>query len=293
MGQTIRFTFVILIMISFLNKSTAQYRIGVFADCQYAEQETAINRYYKNSKQKLKDCIEHFNRQNLHFVVNLGDLIDKNFSSFDTILPVLSKSKHQIFHVTGNHDLEVEQELIKEVPKKLGLKKNYYSFSENGWRFIFLNGNEISMLSNNEEIKTEAKIMLENLTKKGHPNNQPWDGALGEKQISWLQGQLIKSEKQKEKAVIFCHYPVYPIEKHCLWDYDKVLHTLEKYSCVKLWINGHNHAGNYGKLNACYFVNLRGMVETETQNAFSTITFFEDKIKIEGFGREESRVLEF
>jgi hypothetical protein len=33
------------------------------------------------------------------------------------------------------------------------------------------------------------------------------------------------------------------------------------------------------------------MVDTETENAYSIITFSDDKIKIEGFGREVNRNL--
>lgn len=56
-------------------------------------------------------------------------------------------------------------------------------------------------------------------------------------------------------------------------------------------MNGHNHAGNYVFQNGIHFVNLKGMVETEKENAFSVITFSDEKIEIEGFGREENRNL--
>ena len=62
---------------------------------------------------------------------------------------------------------------------------------------------------------------------------------------------------------------------------------------VKIWLNGHNHAGNYGKFEGIHFVNFKGMVDTETENAFSILTFFNNRIEIEGFGREKNRILEF
>ncbi|MBK6284392.1 MAG: hypothetical protein IPF54_18750 [Draconibacterium sp.] len=56
-------------------------------------------------------------------------------------------------------------------------------------------------------------------------------------------------------------------------------------------MNGHNHAGNYAFQNGIHFVNLKGMVETENENAFSVISFTNETIEIEGFGREESQSL--
>ena len=56
-----------------------------------------------------------------------------------------------------------------------------------------------------------------------------------------------------------------------------------------MYLNGHNHAGNYVFQNGIHFVNMKGMVETETENSFSVVTFSNEKIEIEGFGREESR----
>jgi predicted phosphodiesterase len=68
---------------------------------------------------------------------------------------------------------------------------------------------------------------------------------------------------------------------------------LQKYTAVKIWLNGHNHAGNYEKYNGIHFVNFKGMVDTETENAFSIVTFFNNRIEIEGFGREKNWTLEF
>ena len=56
-------------------------------------------------------------------------------------------------------------------------------------------------------------------------------------------------------------------------------------------MNGHNHAGNYVFQYGIHFVNLKGMVETETENAFSIISLIDKQIEIKGFGREESRNL--
>jgi hypothetical protein len=53
-------------------------------------------------------------------------------------------------------------------------------------------------------------------------------------------------------------------------------------------MNGHNHAGNYAFQNGIHFITLKGMVETETENAFSEVLFSEKNIEIKGFGQEKS-----
>jgi manganese-dependent ADP-ribose/CDP-alcohol diphosphatase len=67
--------------------------------------------------------------------------------------------------------------------------------------------------------------------------------------------------------------------------------VLVKFNCVKINLNDHSHAGNYAIQNGIHFVNLKGMAETENENAFSVISFSNDKIEIEGFGRVESKNL--
>jgi predicted phosphodiesterase len=100
---------------------------------------------------------------------------------------------------------------------------------------------------------------------------------------------LQKASNKNQEVAVFCHYPLLPFDAHTLWNSEEVLAILWKFSCVKIYLNGHNHAGNYAFQNGIYFVNLKGMVETENENAFSVISFSDKKIELEGFGREKNR----
>lgn len=268
----------------------AQIKIGVFADCQYCNCETAGKRYYRNSLQKLNECILAFNQnKKIGFVVGLGDLIDRNLASFDSVNQILNTSRKDIFHVAGNHDFEVEKADFDKVGEKLGFQESYYSFSKKGWKFIFLNGNEITYNSNDPEIVKQAEKLVNRLVLEKKPNAAKWNGGMSETQISWLENELKNAEKNQIKVILFCHYPLLPLEAHSLWNSEQVLPVLEKYNCVKAWINGHNHAGNYALQNGIHFINLKGMVDTENENAYSIISLSSDNIEIEGFGREISR----
>lgn len=289
------FTIVFALIVNLMNiqyKSEAQVKIGVFADCQYCDYETAGSRFYRNSLSKLENCINEVNKiEDIEFVVGLGDLIDRDFASFDKVNRILSKSKKPVFQVIGNHDLEVEKEDLDKVPSKLNLDETWYSFTKNDWHFIFLNGNDITFHSKNPEIVQQAAEITDKLKKEGKPNLYNWNGGIGQNQLKWLENELQNSKTKNLKVAVFCHYPLLPFEAHALWNSEEVLTILNHYNGVKLYLNGHNHAGNYVFQNGIHFVNLKGMVETEKENAFSVINFTDKQIEIVGFGREGSRIL--
>lgn len=290
---TTRFGLILIFMV-FGFATLSQIKIGVFADCQYCDCEPVGTRFYRNSTEKLDNCIKQFNsNKKLAFVVGLGDLIDRDFSSFNNVNSILLKSNKEVYQVIGNHDLSVEKNQLENVPGKLNLNETWYSFSKKGWRYIFLNGNDITFHTNNPLILKEAEKHSSKLKEEGKPNYFDWNGGIGPTQLNWLESELQQATDKKQKVAVFCHYPLLPFDAHVLWNSEEVLAVLGKFSCVKIYLNGHNHTGNYAFQNGIHFVNLKGMVETENENAFSVITFSDKKIEIEGFGREESRNLEF
>lgn len=207
---TTRFGLILTFMI-FSFALFSQIKIGVFADCQYCDCETAGTRFYRNSLEKLDDCINQFNtNKELDFIVGLGDLIDRNISSFDSVNSILSKSKKEVYHVIGNHDLSVDKRQFENVPGKLNLKETWYSVSKKDWRFIFLNGNDITFHSNNKETVKEAEKITAKLKTEGKPNYFDWNGGIGQAQLKWLEKELQKASDIKQKVAVFatthsCH----------------------------------------------------------------------------------------
>ena len=281
-----------LFVIAGIKDSGAQICFGVYADCQYCDCKTHGTRYYRNSLDKLSECIFYFNQIDaIEFVINLGDLIDRDFESFIVLKPIMEQSTKPIFHVIGNHDLKVEAAKLNKVPKMLGLKNEYYSFKREGWLFVFTNGNDITFHSENPEVVKQAKGITSKLKEMGKPNYHPWNGGMGDEQLKWLDYQLNDAETSNLKVAIFSHYPLLPMGPHTLWNQEKVISILQKYSCVKLWMNGHNHKGNYSTWQGIHFITMKGMVETETENAFAEVFLSGDSIKIKGFGMGNDYVL--
>jgi len=294
--NNLKFVVILTFMIMVIPESQlfAQIKFGVFADCQYADKDASGTRYYKNSLTKIDECIITFNKhKKLKFVAGLGDLIDDDFKSFDSVQPILDKSKYNIYQVVGNHDLAVAEDKLDLVPENLGMQKAYYSFSMGDWHFIFLNGSELFYHSPDTKIKAESKKLIDQLTLENKPNNKEWNGGIGKEQLTWLDNELSEAQNTSRKVVIFCHYPLLPLEAHTLWNSEEVLEILQKYQCVKMYMNGHNHAGEYDFRYGIHFITMQGMVETENSNSFAVVTLYKNQIKIDGYGREPDRILTF
>ena len=273
-------------------KNSDIVRFGLFTDCQYCDCQTTGTRFYRNSLSKLSECLDTFSKSgNLAFITGLGDLIDHDMKSYDHLDSFFMGRVKAIHHVTGNHDFGVDAGERGKVAARLGLKKTYYEFSKGNWRFVFLDGNDISLNSDNPEVVKTANDTFNSLKAGGKPNAHEWNGAMGPDQLKWLEKVLVKADRQKQNVLLFCHYPLIPYEDHALWNSDQVIELLMKHPSVKAWFNGHNHAGNYAEKNGIHFVNFKGMVETRDRNAFALVTLKPDRIEIKGFGREVSREL--
>ncbi|NTF41311.1 metallophosphoesterase [Rhizobium rhizogenes] len=275
--------------------SAPLFRFGVIADPQYADLEPnlSLNRYPANSIAKLRDAIEEFNRHDLAFVVTLGDIIDREWKSFDAILPVYETLRHPKHFLLGNHDFAIAPEHLNVVPPRVGMPSAYYDFSHAGYRFIALDGNEISVFAPPEDDprRDEAKALMKALENSGAPNGHRWNAAIGSAQYDWLVEKLDEAKTAGEKVVVMNHYPIFPEDGHNALDSERMLALLAQHDHVVAYLNGHNHAGNFGAVGGTYFVNFKGMVDTETSSAYSIVSVYEDRLDISGFGRETSRSL--
>src|SRR5690554_168209 len=85
----------------------ALVKFGIIADIQYCDCDTRGSRYYRNSLQKLEECVVNLNRAEVQFTVNLGDLVDRDTpKNMDSVLVRLDKLNATVFNLTGNHDYE-------------------------------------------------------------------------------------------------------------------------------------------------------------------------------------------
>jgi manganese-dependent ADP-ribose/CDP-alcohol diphosphatase len=270
------------------------FTFGIIADVQYSDHDPVGTRFYRSSLVKLREAVTSFKDDSVDFIINLGDLIDSNFVSYKPVLIIIDSSGLQTYHLTGNHDFSVDPRFKKRLPVLQKAKEGYYSFVHDNFRFIFLDGNEISTyISNNKTAIKQAEDSIAVMKDKGEINAVDWNGGIGMKQLSWLDIQLNEAAGKNEKVFLLCHFPVVPDNVHNLLNYKEVLLVLEKYQNIIAWFNGHNHAGNYGNFNMIHFVTIKGMVETEAGNSFALVEVYKNKLWIRGSGREKSQILAY
>lgn len=276
-------------------KTTPLLRLGIIADPQYAAipHQEDTNRYYSNSLAKLRAAIHAFNLLDLDQVVVLGDLIDRGFENFAPALQTFEALRHPVMFLPGNHDFAVKPEQRGMVQAALDMPAPYYDRVIQGVRLIVTDCCDISTFAPppGDPRLLEAETQLAALKAQGAINAQSWNAAISDTQLEWLKSRLALAEQNGEKAIVLGHYPLHPFSDHALWNAEAVSKTIAASPAAIAYLNGHDHRGNYGQLEHTHFINFKGMVDTERDNAFATLTVFPDALVIEGFGREEDRTL--
>ena len=292
MKKIILFTSTLILIISCSKKTYSSFKIGVIADCQYCNCEVKWDRYYKKAPQRLKEAVAILNQDSLSYTIHLGDFIDQKMSSLDSVLPTWNNLNSKKYHVLGNHDFDVGQTNKEKIIKKLNLKDRYYSFVEKDWRFIVLDGNDLSFYgttSKEKELQTDS--LFNTLEDKNLPYLKKWNGGLSNKQINWIKTELDKAVQENQKVGFYCHFPIFPVDEHNIWNREQFVSLIKPYKNVKLFFNGHNHAGAYELVDNVHYLTFKGMVDTENTSAFAKVKFEKDTVFVQGFEREISRKL--
>lgn len=98
--------------------SEALFSFGIIADIQYADIEDGYDflgfnrRYYKRSLSCLQKAIEDWNRTEVQFVIQLGDIIDgfnaqhkTSEKALQQVMKEFKKLSAPVHHIWGNHEL--------------------------------------------------------------------------------------------------------------------------------------------------------------------------------------------
>ncbi len=269
------------------------FEIGLVADAQYADVEAKGTRHYRRSLAKLAAAVEFLDSRPLAFCVHLGDLIDREWRSFDDILRPLGASRHRWHQLLGNHDFDVQDRQKPEVPARLGMAWRHGSFTHQGFRFVILDTNAVSTYAHpaGSPERAGAELELARLEAAGVRQAKPWNGGLGLAQLEWFERECAAARAAAQRVIVFSHHPVFPDNVHNAWDAGAALAAVDRHPNVAAWFNGHNHAGAFGQRLGVPYLTLQGMVETADTTAFATVRLLPDRILLTGHGRVPSREL--
>lgn len=226
-------------------------RFGIITDIHYGNGDREAER------SDLHDCFSFWQQNNTAFAVQLGDLIDGKGPEAEENLEGITASLREypgaLYHVAGNHCLGAP---LERYLKETGLDSPYYTFSANGIRFIVLHGMDINPESH--------PLLPSDRKRKKLQDQDPWAnlycGAVGERQIHWLEQQLESAHNAGEKVVMFCHFPLLKEtsdEPHgLLWNHNEVTDVLCRYKNIIACFTGHLHRGAYFQRYGIHFMTM-------------------------------------
>ncbi len=267
-------------------RSDEEVVIGLLSDIHYADAADRGPRRFRLSLEKLSESIAFFNERGVDMVVDLGDLTDRSPQDLKALLPILERVEAPLYHVLGNHDFARGCN-VGERMEALGMPALYYAVERGGWMFLFLDTNDIATYTHpgDRNRRKELERMKSDIRAVGRGHDRNWNGGIGREQMSWLRRKLCEAGKRGSKVVVFAHHPIYPhSDSNCLND-DRIVELLTAHKCVKAYINGHLHPGNFGVKDGLPCVTLEAMVEGGDRNAYALLRLSSRGISYEGYGR--------
>jgi len=171
-------------------------RFGIITDVHYADRESANWRYYDQSINKLNEFVNKMNREEVDFIIELGDFKDQDIypneantlKYLTTIESVFKRFNGPTYHVLGNHDMDgiTKIQFLERVENTgIAKDKNYYSFNQKGVHFIVLDGN----------YSADGK----DYNRDNYTNVESW---IPKDQLNWLKEDL---KTNKLPAIVFIH----------------------------------------------------------------------------------------
>jgi predicted phosphodiesterase len=266
-------------------------RFGIVSDIHYANKQPNIGRYYKQSLDKLSECIKVMNNEKVDFLIELGDFVDKGDTGnetlkfLDTVEKKFSQFKGPRYHVLGNHEEAniSKQEFLERITNgHFSKAKNYYAFEKNGFQFIVLDANY-------------------------NPNGTPYNKGnfdwrkchVPQEQLEWLKGKI--QQNRTMPTIAFLHQRLdrfYSLKNYCPDNSGKVRKILEETGNVLAVFQAHDHQGGFNKINNIYYYTSKAMItgsgpKNSSYGIVEIRSDFEKRwtIEIKGYRKEKSLIL--
>ena len=252
---------------------TATLQFGMVTDLHYADKPTSGTRHYRETLAKLETAAGEFDRQELDFVVELGDFIDAadsvpvELGYLKTIEKKFSEIHDDRFYVLGNHCVDTlkKEEFLGEV----GQQKSYFSFDKGGYHFVVLDS-----CFRSDGVPYSRR-------------NFKWtDANIPKSELAWLKEDL---EKNTRKTVVFAHQRLDVSNHYGVKNNAEVRKILEASGNVMAVFQGHSHKNDLKELNGIHYCTHVAMVEGKGKenNAFSKVNLHPDgSLVVDGFFKQ-------
>jgi len=244
-------------------------RFGIVTDSHYANRNYS-NRFCVESLDKMAECVELMNKQEVDFLIELGDLKDQDdppvegntVSYLRAIEAIFRQFKGPIYHVLGNHDMDsISKSQFLSGVENTGIASDlsYYSFDLNGLHFVVLDANYLS-----------------DGTDYDHGNFSWTDTIIPAAELAWLEQDLASAGSP---VIVFIHQLLNGTGSHYVNNAADVRQILEVSGKVLAVFQGHYHSGAYSRIREIHYYTLKAMVEGSgaENNAYAIVEVNSDR----------------
>jgi predicted phosphodiesterase len=260
-------------------------RFGIVTDCHYADADTVGTRYYRESLDKLTECVEAMNRRQVDFLVELGDFKDQNsppvekktLSYLQAVESIFRKFNDSTYHVLGNHDadsISKAQFLANIENTSINPTRSYYSFDFNGVHFIILDANFRSDGADYD-----------------HGNFDWTDANVPPAEMQWLRQDMAASGGA---VIVLIHQLLDGTGSYYVKNAAQVRQVLEESGKVLAVFQGHHHDGGYSRIKGIHYYTLKALVEgpSTENNSYAIVEVLPDmSIIVTGYRKAVSKQL--
>lgn len=259
----------------FANDAASPLRVGLVTDLHYADKAPAGTRHYRETLGKLEEAATQFEKDQLTFLVELGDLIDAADSVdveqryLKTINREFSAICNDRYYVLGNHCVDTlkKEEFLGGVEQE----SSYFSFDRGGFHFVVLDS---CFRSDGESY--------------GRKNFQWTDANIPEAELDWLQADLKDTDKP---AIVFAHQRLDVSNSHGVKNNAEVRKVLEASGQVLAVFQGHSHQNDLKEIAGIHYCTLVAMIEGSgaENNGYSLLEIEPNgTIQLSGFRKQKS-----
>ncbi len=259
-------------------------RFGIVTDCHYADADSAGTRCYRESLDKLGECVARMNAEQVDFLVELGDFKDQGrppverdtLAYLEDVEAVFQRFEGRTYHALGNHDVDSisKPQFLKRVTNTgIAAKRSYYSFDVDGLHGVVLDPN----------YRTDGADY-------DHGNFDWTDANIPPHELEWLREDLAATP---HPVVVFMHQLLDGTGAVYVKNAAEVRAVLEASGKVLAVFQGHHHAGSYSLINDIHYYTLIATVEGPgmDNNSYGIVELSPDGLAVTGYRKAVSTQL--
>jgi len=195
-----------------------------------------------DSEKRITAFIDSMKIAKPDFIIELGDFAipTKEYAHYFAIWNSFPGPK---YHVIGNHEMDGGTSLEQALAYRC-MQNSYYTFSEKGFKFIVLDGND-----------------------KEFEGQKGYRSFIGKRQLDWLKKEL---ESADQPIVIFSHQgigidPGIPGERYSVGNAKEIRSIFEEHnkthrdSHIICCFNGHTHHDYAEEVNGIWYITINSM----------------------------------